>query len=111
MFTTGQKVVCVDDVFSEAIKKMFTALPVKDVTYTVRGTTVGVNYMPGQPREEGEVAVYLVELVNPAGNRSQREHGFNANRFVPLQELPPKEEEVWQDAPVEPGRELVEVER
>src|ERR1035441_2013160 len=34
MFLPRQKVVCVDDVFPEAIKKFYWKLPVKGVTYT-----------------------------------------------------------------------------
>lgn len=89
MFINGQKVVCVDDSFTESIKRFYTALPVKDVIYVVRGMTVGVS-----PKlEEGELCVYLVGLVNPCSSKAPyMERGFKAERFVPLEGLPPMEE-------------------
>ena len=90
MFLTGQKVVCVDDVFHPEIAKFYTSLPVKDTVYVVRGTTVGIS-----PRlEEGEICVYLVGLQNPCSSKPPyRERGFKAERFRPLEELPPVMEE------------------
>lgn len=68
MFTTGQKVVCIDDEFTEFIKVRYSALPTKNSIYTVRDV---------------EVAIYLEELINPA-NQAGTERGFNAERFAPL---------------------------
>ncbi len=79
MFAPGQKVACVNDQFPLGIEKLYSALPRKDVIYTVRDLVPGVSLQ----NSEGEVAVYLVELVNPA-NRHGVEYGFNAERFAPL---------------------------
>lgn len=93
---TGQKVVCVNGKFDESIKRFYSALPVEGVTYEIRGSTVGIS-----PRgEEGELCVYLVGLVNPCSEVAPfRERGFNAERFAPLEELPPlkveREDEVF----------------
>lgn len=80
MFSPGQKVACIDDQFPLGIDKLYTALPRKDVIYTIRDLIPGVSLS----NSEGEVAVYLVELVNPA-NRHGIEYGFNAERFAPLE--------------------------
>lgn len=83
MFITGQKVVCIDGSFSQEIRKFYTALPIQDQVYVVRGTTVGVSPF-GQ---EGEICVYLVGLINPCSSVSPyRERGFKAERFRPLDE-------------------------
>lgn len=79
----GQKVVCVDGKFPEAIRGHYTALPVEGVVYVVRAVKVGVNWQS----EPGEVCVYLVGLSNPCSNRPPfPERGFNAERFRPLEE-------------------------
>ena len=80
MFAPGQKVACVDDQFPLGIEKIYTALPKKDAIYTVRDLVPGVSLQ----NTEGETAIYLVELVNPA-NRHGIEYGFNAERFAPLE--------------------------
>lgn len=80
MFAPGQKVACIDDQFPLGIGKLYTALPKKDSIYTVRDLVPGVSLS----NSEGETALYLVELVNPA-NRHGIEYGFNAERFAPLQ--------------------------
>ncbi len=91
MFASGQKVACVDDQFPLGIEKLYNALPKKDVIYTVRDILPGVSLQ----NSEGEVAVYLVELTNPA-NSHGIEYGFNAERFAPL-ETDEEETEAWQE--------------
>ena len=91
MFAPGQKVACVDDQFPLGIEKLYSALPKKDVVYTVRDILPGVSLQ----NTEGEVAVYLVELTNPA-NPHGIEYGFNAERFAPLQ-TDEDELEAWQE--------------
>ncbi len=82
MFLPSQKVVCVDDVFPEAIKKYYWKLPVKGVTYTVRDLIPGID-TSGEP---GEMCVYLVELINPCSDKPPYpERGFRAERFRPLE--------------------------
>jgi hypothetical protein len=82
MFLPGEKVVCVDDVFPEAIKKFYWKLPVKGVTYTIRDLVPGID-PAGEP---GEMCVYLVELLNPCSDKPPYpERGFKAERFRPLE--------------------------
>jgi hypothetical protein len=88
MFAPGQKVACVDDKFPLGIEKLYTALPKQDEVYTVRDLLPGVSLQ----NTEGETAVYLVELVNPA-NQHGIEYGFNAERFAPLTTVEDTEEE------------------
>ena len=93
MFAPGQKVACVDDQFPLGIEKIYTALPKKDVIYTVRDLVPGVSLQ----NTEGETAIYLVELVNPA-NRHNIEYGFNAERFAPLEtDDEALEEEIYEE--------------
>ena len=79
MFIPNQKVVCVDAKFPLGIEKLYDQLPVKDQIYVIR------DIVPGQSLAgtEGEVAVYLIGLVNPT-NKVGVERGFNAERFAPL---------------------------
>jgi hypothetical protein len=82
MFLPGQKVVCVDDVFPEAIKRFYWKLPVKGVTYTIRDLVPGID-PAGAP---GEMCVYLTELLNPCSDKPPYpERGFKAERFRPLE--------------------------
>ncbi len=87
MFTTGQKVVCIDDKFPLDILQYYVALPKEGVVYVVRGTTVGIS----PDGQEGEIAVYLIGLNNPKSSKPPfRERGFKAERFRPLDELKDK---------------------
>ena len=79
MFIPNQKVVCIDDQFPLGIEQLYNQFPVKDQIYVIR------DVVPGQALSgsEGEVAVYLVGVVNPT-NKVGVERGFNAERFAPL---------------------------
>jgi hypothetical protein len=88
MFAPGQKVACIDAKFPLGIENLYTALPKQDAIYTVRDLLPGVSLQ----NTEGETALYLVELVNPA-NRHGVEYGFNAERFAPLETVEDEEEE------------------
>ena len=79
MFIPNQKVVCIDDQFPLGIEQLYNQFPVKDQIYVIR------DVVPGQALNgaEGEVAVYLVGVVNPT-NKVGVERGFNAERFAPL---------------------------
>lgn len=103
MYLPGQKVVCVDDVFPQAIKKFYWKLPVKGVTYTVRDLVPGID-----PRgEPGEMCVYLVELINPCSDKEPYpERGFKAERFRPL-ETDTETEEEFDDIPDEIPAEVI----
>lgn len=104
MFITGQKVVCIDDTFAPLAKQLYTALPVKDQVYVVRGMAPGI----ALNCKDDELAVYLVGLHNPSSQKAPfREYGFKAERFRPLDELT-TEEILGQTEPEE--KELVYVE-
>lgn len=89
MFETGEKVVCVDDKFHPEIAFMFTALPVKGVTYTVRDCEPGRQQWVTNQKgwDSVDMKVLLVELVNPVDPSTVKgcpsELGFAARRFVP----------------------------
>jgi len=102
MFLPGQKVVCVNDVFSDAIKKFYWKLPVGGVTYKVRDIIPGID----PSGEAGEVCVYLVELINPCSDKPPYpERGFRADRFRPL-ETDDETEELLDDVPEEVPEEM-----
>ncbi len=90
----GQKVVCIDDYFPGPVRKLYTALPVKDQTYVVRSvySARGIAF-PSQPGAgDGEIGVLLVGLLNPPDPKSKygQELGFKADRFRPLEEIKDK---------------------
>lgn len=88
MFLTGQHVVCVDGHFPLGIEKYYTAIPKEGKSYVVRGTAPGLSLQG----EMGEVAVYLIGLVNPNSSKPPfRERGFKCERFRPLEELTDEE--------------------
>jgi hypothetical protein len=98
----GQKVVCVDDQFPLEVTKYYTALPIAGVTYVIREVSVGVNWKA----EPGEVCLHLVGLVNPCSDTPPYpERGFNAERFRPLDEIPPATEG-WAEPGVRTGEEV-----
>lgn len=105
MYTQGQKVICCDDVFTDFIKAIYTALPVKDSIYTVRDVIPGIN----QDNKTHEVAVLLVELTNPLNSaKVPQERAFNIERFAPLD--PNFEVEIEKEAkPIKHVGTLVEV--
>lgn len=82
MYSIGQKVVCISDVFCEAAKLLYTELPKKDATYTVRDVRPGISLADGKTNE---VAVLLEELSNPLNTaKVPQERAFNIERFAPL---------------------------
>lgn len=91
MFEPGEKVVCVDDRFHPEIACLFTALPEKGVTYTVRECEPGrARWVSAQKGWDSvEMKVLLVELVNPLDPSTAKgcpsELGFAARRFAPLE--------------------------
>jgi hypothetical protein len=80
MFLPNQKVVCVDGQFPLGIENLYLELPQEGLTYTIRDIVPGIGFTS----EEGEVAVYLWEIVSPF-NINGIERGFRAERFAPLQ--------------------------
>ena len=85
MFLKGQRVVCVDDDFSDVVRKIYSQLPRRDGVYTIRAVFLG----RGSGQSEGEIGVLLEELGNPRDpalkNGLDGELGFNSERFAPLQ--------------------------
>jgi hypothetical protein len=97
MFLPGQKVVCVDDRFPLGIEKLYTSLPREGETYTIRDIVPGCDFNA----EPGEVAVYLIELHNPA-NKLGIERGFKAERFAPLDNIEEIEEAALPEEALQP---------
>ena len=88
MFLPNQKVVCVDGKFPLGIEQLYAELPKEGTTYTIRDIVPGV----GLTGEEGETAVYLVEIRGPL-NAHGIERGFRADRFAPLETTEEEAEE------------------
>ena len=105
MYSIGQKVVCINDEFSDWIKSIYTALPVKNSTYTIRDVRPGIN----EDNKTYEVAVLLEELTNPLNSaKVPQERAFNVERFAPLNPFTEEEEEE-DKAPIHHERELAGV--
>jgi hypothetical protein len=81
MYSVGQQVVCINDSFSDAVRALYKALPVKDTAYTIRDVLPGI----ALDNKTHEVACLLVELVNPLDTaKVPQERAFNIERFAPL---------------------------
>ena len=98
MFDAGEKVVCVDDRFHPEIAYLFTALPVKGTTYTIRDCEMGRNQWVSAQKgwDSVDMKVLLVELTNPLDPSTLKgchsELGFAARRFAPLESITHTEE-------------------
>lgn len=88
----GQKVVCINDTFSDLVRKLYRELPVKGVTYTIREVFLGREKVV-KAGDSATIGLLLVELTNPRDfiHKGGQELGFNSERFAPLEELPPDE--------------------
>ncbi|MDR2675886.1 MAG: hypothetical protein LBC18_13730 [Opitutaceae bacterium] len=88
----GQKVVCINDTFKDFIRAIYTQLPVKGETYTIREVFLGRERIV-KGGESATVGLLLKELRNPPDpfHAGQQELGFTSERFAPLDELPPEE--------------------
>ena len=99
MFEQGEKVVCVDDRFHPEISFLYTALPEKGKTYTVRECEMGrAKWVSSQKGWDSvDMKVLLAELLNPLDPSTSKgcpsELGFAARRFAPLDSLTEYEEE------------------
>ena len=93
--TKGQKVVCINDVFPQFIQAIYTQLPVKGRTYTIREVFLGREKVV-KGGETATVGLLLEELHNPPDpfHAGAEELGFSSERFAPLEELPAEESEV-----------------
>ena len=90
----GQKVVCIDATFSEFVRAIYTQLPTKGKTYTIREVFLGREKVVNGG-ESATVGLLLLELHNPPDpfHAGRQELGFSSERFAPLEELPPEEVE------------------
>jgi hypothetical protein len=85
----GQKVVCVNDTFSPAVRALYQQLPVKHDVYTIREVFLGREKIV-RGGDTATVGLLLEELKNPPDpfHQGQQELGFSSERFAPLNELP-----------------------
>ena len=95
----GQKVVCVNDVFSTAVRALYQQLPVKGDTYTIREVFLGREKIV-KGGDSATVGLLLEELKNPPDpfHQGQQELGFSSERFAPLEELPAEKVEAEEEA-------------
>ena len=91
----GQKVICVNDLFSPTVRALYKQLPVKDTIYTVREVFLGREKIV-KGGDSATVGLLLEELVNPKDpfHQGEQELGFSSERFAPLNELPDEKAEV-----------------
>lgn len=81
---------CIDDSVLPEILSLFYYWPRKGEHYVVRDVLIGVHH----PKKEGSVRLLLVGLVNPSPNgKPSCERGYDARRFVKLDELKKPETE------------------
>ncbi len=94
----GQKVVCINDSFSEFIRALYRELPVKDNIYTVREVFLGREKIV-RGGDTATVGLLLEELTNPPDpfHQGEQELGFSSERFAPLNEVPPEEVEAEEE--------------
>jgi hypothetical protein len=85
----GQKVVCINDTFSEFIRAIYLQLPKKGDTYTIREVFLGREKIV-KGGDSATVGLLLEELNNPPDpfHAGQQELGFSSERFAPLEEVP-----------------------
>jgi hypothetical protein len=95
MFTTGQKVVCINDEFAPWVFDLYKQLPKKGKHYTVRSTGMGAANPNWSISDEGvfrgatepDFNVLLQELQNPDDPTCsyKQELSFKSERFAPLE--------------------------
>jgi hypothetical protein len=90
----GQKVVCINDTFTEFVRAIYKELPVKGRTYTIREVFLGREKIVSK-EDSATVGLLLAELHNPPDpfHAGKQELGFSSERFAPLQEVPAEEVE------------------
>lgn len=93
MFTTGQKVVCINDKFPAWVYKLYVELPVIGKVYTIRDVVLGQAMDVSTSKFDTDISIYLKELDNPIHSGLKREPGFREDRFKPLTENVIEEEE------------------
>jgi hypothetical protein len=95
----GQRVVCINDTFNEFVKAVYRQLPTKGTTYTVREVFLGRERIVNAG-DSATVGLLLAELHNPPDpfHVGKQELGFSSERFAPLEEIPPEEAGVAEEA-------------
>jgi hypothetical protein len=90
--TKGQRVVCINDTFSELVRALYTQLPQKGRTYTIREVYLGREKVV-KGGDSATVGLLLEEVVNPPDpfHVGREELGFSSERFAPLEEVPAEE--------------------
>jgi hypothetical protein len=90
--TRGQRVICIDDTFTELVRALYTQLPQKGRTYTIREVYLGREKVV-KGGDTATVGLLLEEVVNPPDpfHVGREELGFSSERFAPLEELPAEE--------------------
>lgn len=85
----GQKVVCINDTFSEFIRAIYRQLPVKGKTYTIREVFLGRERIV-KGGDSATVGLLLEELKNDPDmfHAGKQELGFSSERFAPMEEVP-----------------------
>ncbi len=88
----GQRVVCINDSFTQFIRALYKQLPVKDKTYTIREVFLGREKIV-KGGDSATVGLLLEELHNPPDpfHKDKQELGFSSERFALLDELPDEE--------------------
>jgi hypothetical protein len=84
----GQKVVCINDAFPDFVRAIYTQLPAKGRTYTIREVFLGREKIV-KGGDTATVGLLLEELHNPPDpfHAGRQELGFSSERFAPLEEL------------------------
>jgi len=77
VWRAGQKVICIDDVFPQAVMDWCDCLPVAGSVYTIRALQLGRDGVTGL----GSLGFLLEEIVNPLSSLGC-EAGFVHTRFV-----------------------------
>lgn len=101
MIQRGCKLVCIDDVFPAWAKVLYTEFPVKGRIYTLREFNIGVDVQNVGQNDDSSLlftgnknyTVWLEEIINPVMPTSQKEMGFKAERFAPVETISQEDEE------------------
>jgi hypothetical protein len=101
----GQKVVCINDTFTNLVRAIYKQLPKKGETYTVREVFLGREKVV-KGGDSATVGLLLHELVNPPDpfHKGNEELGFSSERFAPLEEAPSEEAEVGEEVGIGAGK-------
>ena len=88
----GQRVVCINDTFSDMVRALYAQLPAEGKTYTIREVFLGREKIV-KGGDSATVGLLLEELTNAVDpfHDEKQELGFTSERFAPLDELPPEE--------------------